>query len=717
MTYPQRPAQHTVLVAWGADVRNDPSTWEWYDVTAAVDWGQEYTVKDGRSENATQAETLGITPALVLANESGDYTAEDPRSPLWPHVVEGTPFWWQMDTGHGPHDLVQGFIAGLGPRWPSRSRHGAVVDVSVCGRLGIIGRGNKPLLAALRRAAAAAALSGYWPMDDGTDTAWAASGLVAGEPLRPMEGLIPTWAAVAGPAGGGGSAPQIIRDSALIGKLDAALPLTAGSYWQMECWFRCDDTRAEDRYVAPLLWDVTGASSYSRGQLNVSRNSTGDHFVAARMHQPDASWTSILHSAPVLNNGWHHLRLSATQSGSDAVFRLYLDGAEVDSVTEASATIGTPTRVQVGGQRLFTSDALYVDALWVAHVAAATVDVDLYDAGIGYAGETASERVSRLCAEEGIPVDIVAGTSEAMGAQPQATLLDLLRECERTDLGRLSEYGWGVRYRPRVALYNQAPALTIDVAEQELADPFNPKRDLTIIRNEWKVDRRGGSSATYVDNESQKRGRFDDSAQVNTYSDDVLIHHAETRVGIGTVPGYRYPGISTDLAGHPALIPAWQALRLGDRVQMVGADRIGHPPGVVDQLVDGRMQRVRGRRSWAVTMLTSPARPYTVAVIEGTGGDTSPRWRLDASASTLAASAGATDTTLSIATSSGPLLSTSAADYPCDVEIAGVRIRATAVTGASSPQTMTVQRGLDGWDKPLPAGEPVRLWQPPVIAL
>lgn len=929
MTYPTRPAVHTVLVAWGADVRADPDTWTWYDVSDDVDW-IPYTVKDGRSEGSTQAETLSVTPALVLRNDRGDYTPEDARSRYWPGVVEGTPIWWYLDAGEGTYTVLQGFIAGLIPRWPGgKNRRYAVVDIAVTGRLGVLNRGARPLQSPLRRALDAAAPAAWWRLDEGDRSTEAASGLIGGTPMVPAP-TAPSFGQVPGPVGAGGSYPLFIDGAALVGSLTAPVSHADVGYWQVDCWFLAE-AAALERFGVALVATVAGSDVFTKLEFEISSNALGEEFFIAQLRTTAGStYGSLAEITDLINSGWHHVRVTATQvTGSTADFALHFDGVAVDSSGTVTATIGTVTALRIGALR--TAGGTPLDRLSVAYPSVATVPYNAYAAGSGHAGETPGQRIVRLCGEENIPATVLVGADDAvdgfdrvsaagwgsadqggawshigsggaivladwdvdgqvgrafqptaggyrltylpgivaadvriaatfdtfisnvvgaaieptlmvrvvsttsylmfraevdaaeqvtariyhhspvidtllgsadvtrftwagqpfrvvaeavgsvlrmrvydpagtvpdagtwdltvtssalltaggigvrfgiavgntntkplefrvndlvaenmrdrMGPQPVDTTVAILQECERTDLGRLSEAGWGVLYRPRTTLYNQAAALEVDTADQQLGDPFSPRRDLSLIRNEWEVSRQGGATVVYLDADSQSRGRFQDSATINPDSDAALATQAQARVGIGTVPGYRYPTLSFDLARHPTLLAAWQVLQLGDRVKVYNADVIGHPPGVIDQLVEGRVQTIHGRRSWQVTMVTSPAEPYTVGVLEGTGGDTFPPLRADTSSSVLAQAYGATETSLSIATPSGPLLSTSAGDYPCDVEIFGVRIRVTAVTGGSSPQTATVVRGIDGWDKPLPAGSPVRLWRPARLAL
>ena len=54
-------------------------------------------------------------------------------------------------------------------------------------------------------------------------------------------------------------------------------------------------------------------------------------------------------------------------------------------------------------------------------------------------------------------------------------------------------------------------------------------------------------------------------------------------------------------------------------------------------------------------------------------------------------------------------------DFPLTVRVAGLPVTVTNITGASSPQTFTVDPATVL--KSLPANSDVRLWNPPVIAL
>lgn len=716
--------QHQLLVAWGADVRDDPATWTWYPIHDDVEW-IPYTVKDGRSEGATQAETLSVQPAIEVRNPRGDYTPEDARAKYWPGVVEGTPVWWTLTTPAGTNDLVQGFVAGLAPRWSARNGRHKVVDMQVYGRLGLLNRGNRPLPAPLARSVLATSPVAYWPLTDGEDSDWAASGLPEGTQMDEA-GTI-QFAQVDGPAGAQAKVPELVTSDAYTGDLTAPVVMTTSTGWTVEGWVRgvYDTTSAVNGSADPVGWQTFGSPRGTDGwAVRILASPTFDEFDI-NINAFDGSTTTTVgtgaFTAATFQGIWHQWRITATQNGGNVEFRAWVNGVQNVGVTTVAGSVGTVTRHMVA-QPPARGDAAATNwtSISVAHFAAwDTPTPDLtYEAGLGWPGETPGERIERVCEEEGVPVSVDAATETTlMGAQPPGTLVDVVQDAELTGMGRLSERAWGLHYRPRELLYNQSAALVLDVDEGELGDPFAPRRDLAMIRNEVQVTRRGGSTATYRDTESQQRGVFQDSYTISPSTDAELLPYAQARVGIGTVEGYRCPSLSTDLGRHPELLAEWLALALGDRIQVHGARRrLEHAEDLVDQLVEGRVQTLDGRRSWKVTMVTSPAAPYTVGVIEGTGGDSSPPWRLDATAE-ITQVYGAGATSLSVATTEGPLLSTSAGDYPCDVTVDGVPMRVTAVSGASSPQTVTVIRGIDGWDRPLqpatagPGRGQLRLWR------
>jgi hypothetical protein len=91
--------------------------------------------------------------------------------------------------------------------------------------------------------------------------------------------------------------------------------------------------------------------------------------------------------------------------------------------------------------------------------------------------------------------------------------------------------------------------------------------------------------------------------------------------------------------------------------------------------------------------------------------------RRDTAGSQLAAGVSATATSLSVATTLGPLWTTDPVHFPFNAQLGGEVVRVTSITGATSPQTFTVVRSVNGVVKPQTASTPVSLANPAIRAL
>ena len=223
-------------------------------------------------------------------------------------------------------------------------------------------------------------------------------------------------------------------------------------------------------------------------------------------------------------------------------------------------------------------------------------DSNTYQAFLGHAGETTVERMVRLCGEESIPVDVIGTTVTTMGPQEIATLVSVLRKCEATEDGLMGDgRGPGLYFVTRSYRYNRAAAISPDMAADppQVGDPFAPADDDQRNRNIIKVDRDGGSSATYEDTDgplgTDEIQDYDSSVPVNYADDSGLYNRAAFEVRKGTVLGFRYPTLRLDLAATPALVRAWLAAGLADRIDVlnVTSKATQHPPGTVSLLLEG----------------------------------------------------------------------------------------------------------------------------------
>lgn len=349
-------------------------------------------------------------------------------------------------------------------------------------------------------------------------------------------------------------------------------------------------------------------------------------------------------------------------------------------------------------------------------------EFDIAEALNAHRGETAGARLQRLCAAYNIPLRIVGDPDDTtrMGYQWPLELVPLLQECEATDGGFLSDDRemLGLTYRTRTSLYNTASALTLDYDAGDLAGALEPTDDDRHLGNDFTVTRdRGGSARAELTEGPLSTaappdgvGRYRQDRTLSIYQGSDTPDQATWHLRLGTVDEMRFPAIGVnlrELAADTDLVPDAVAVDAGHRLTITNPP-LWLPPEDIAQLVTGYTETL-GNWERTVEFACTPASPYNVAEVDS--------GRYASAGSTLAASATDTATALSVATSAGPLWTTSGSDMPFDVMIGGERMTVTAISGTSSPQTFTVTRSVNGIVKAHSSGATVQLFAPSYRAL
>ncbi|MCX5197231.1 hypothetical protein OOK31_25590 [Streptomyces sp. NBC_00249] len=588
------------------------------------------------------------------------------------------------------------------PEWGA-SGHDVTTPVEAAGVLRRLGQGDKPLASTLRRRIPAYSPVAYWPMEEGRDATQAAS---------PIPGVLPLTV-----SGFEFAADDTCPGSVALPKINAA----ASAMAPVPAYTATGQYLVSYVYLQPTLpsgdnviLDMTTTGSSARITISVGPGLIklrGYSSAGTLVLSHDGSSTGW--DGPV----WHRFDFSATDVGGGNVEYhmawIIAGSGGFQSNTTVAATVGTVTGISTAfGAELAD---MRIGHLVVFPTSTTTV---FSSADGGYAGERAAARVVRLAGEEGVRVSALTAGADTtlMGPQRPDTLLDLLDECEAADGGILYEDREvaGIAFRGRTSLYNQTPKLTIPYGQ--LAPPLAPTDDDRHIRNDRTITRAGGSSARAVLTSGTLStaappngvGVYDDSQTLNLNTDDQCADIAGWLLHRGTWDEARYPQVTIYLHKYPALIPAVSALQPGDVVRITGLP-VWLPPGPLDLMVEGATE-VFKPFEWVITLACSPAGLWTVAV-----ADSATLGRADTTGSQLASGVTSTATSLSVATASGPLWSTTSPPY--DVQVGGEVMTVTAVSGASSPQTFTVVRSVNGIVKAQSSGAAVGLVQPARAAL
>lgn len=599
---------------------------------------------------------------------------------------------------------ITGTIPAFPVRWdPTATQSWAPLEIAGIGRRLSQGQPNvrSPMYLQI---SSYSRLIGYWPIEDGTRATQLASGVSGGKlgSARQM-----TFGAQ-GPDGSASAATFVNSNpTSQVGGAFLAASTTAG--WQISWSVELPSLPAQQNNM--LTWFTSNGYTW---QLNTDVNvfnltvTDGNGTVLT-----NTNMSFVGTSDPAR---WITYRLKATASGGTvtAEFAWYEQG------------MGTPW-----GATVTFSGSVGALKSWVANgnatkqgagicqvygVTTGLDDLQSYDslrAFDGYVGELASDRAARLCATAGVQIAIEAGDSEPMGRQPAGGLFDLLRVAEAADMGVLYEAGAGLAYRPRQARYNRPVAVALQIGSGgDIADPApEPTDDDQRISNEWTVGRTDGSESTQSDPAHiALNGRYPQSTTINIASDERLDDQANWRIHLGTWGEMRWPQITLDLTDKPALLTFWRGRVFGPRITIAGVPSQGPIGDLADLIVEGWSQDI-GSDHWRVTLNCSPARPWDVGIYDDAGS------RRDSTSTALGVARDAVQTSWTFSTANtAETWSTSAGDYPLDVNCGGERVTVTAmgaVTGSGPfTQTATVTRSVNSIVKAQLINTPISLWRP-----
>lgn len=597
--------------------------------------------------------------------------------------------------------------------WPSQwdgSGRDIYAPIEASGVMRRLSQGQPALQSAFRRGIDSLAnLVAYWSLEEPSGATSFASALSGGNPMTIK-----------------GGPPNLSTNTTFDSSL--ALPEfnAAGFYGLVPYYTPTNDIQVRYLMSIPAAGAVTGkviSRIYTAGtaqRWDLIYGTTGTLNLTA-YDSDGVSLATTVAVAFAVDGFPCRVSVELDTTGANVGYRITTLGLHATAGLTTSGTLAGATVLRCT-KVVMNPDGALMDVA-VGHVtveSAISVFSDVQQQLDAYSGETAGRRVQRLCREEGLSIqgfgDLDA--SAAMGPQSAMTLLDLLKECAATDLGILADSRavLGVAYRPRTSLYNQAAAVTVPYAS--LPPGFVPVEDDANTRNDVTATRPSGSSYRYTLQSGTMSvlpppagvGRYDDAPSVSVASDADLPDQAGWRVHVGTVNEARFPSIDVDLA-HPtiatsaALTAALQLLDLGDRVLITGTPSGRMAPGDVSQLVQGSTETLNVK-THKLSLKCSPESPWRVGVY-GTATIVS---RYSSDGSTLNGAHTSSTTSLSVATPSGPLWTHADGDF--DIVVSGESMTVTNVTGASSPQTFTVIRSVNGVVKAQASGASVDLLQP-----
>ncbi|MFD4551420.1 hypothetical protein [Streptomyces sp. NPDC058466] len=681
--------------------------------------------------NSTSAVDVGAVASVGFGDPVAHYHAFELRSGIAGSVVANPDFrvqtagatsfadstgkTWSMFGAATISNRKTRFVGEVSS-WPVKwdvSGKDVYVSVEAAGILRRLGQGTAPLQSTLRRRIPRYAPLAYWPMEEGSTATRAYSPITGVKPLK----LTPAhWAAVDTLAGSS-PLPTLNSSTATACEMKGTVPAPSSTLtaWSVRWAYRLDTPNATTRTFLRILCTGTVAEWY----VQVSSTATT---VVTKDSDGATIFTQAIGTGVEMYSQWIEFDFQVVQNGGNVDWHLgYVreDGAAVGSDFSFAGTVGRPIAVS-SPPNGYSAD---LDGMAIGHISVWPVNNNTAWSGAftARAGETAGDRLVRLTDEESVSLVAYGDGATAVGPQLPTPLMDLLGECADADHGILYEARETVslQYRDLAGMYNQTPALALNYATAgHVTPPLEPVDDDQSVRNDVTVTRTGGSAARVtLDTGALSTlappdgvGRYDESVTLNLYDDDQADDHAEWLLHLGTWDETRYPVLHVELSAAPSLIESVTALDLGDRIT-ISNPPAWLPPDTIDLLAQGYVETI-GMFDWAFDFNCTPARPFDVA-----SADNTTFGKADTEGSQLSSGATSTATSISVATTSGPIWTTSGGEMPFDITVAGEVMRVTAISGAASPQTFTVTRSVNGVVKAQLSAADVRLTHPAIVAL
>lgn len=602
------------------------------------------------------------------------------------------------------------------PEWPASidvSGQDKYISVTASDPLRRLNSGAPPLRSSMFRGTMAAtpAPQHYWPCEDGTAAANATNIVSPAYPF--IVSGSPQWASFSGFA------------------CSAPLPALNGSLWTVYPPGYADTGSVQIRFLMRLTageipngttimhWSTNGSLNFwrfiyrSSGNLELVGYDQGgaivvDNFTAFltddKMLRVDINFVQ---SGANLN--WQYSTLAPVLGASGA----YVSG------TATGQKHGIITSIMV-------NPGLAMKASVVGHIMVNTTVLDLFsqlNQLNAYASEDAVARIQRLCQEEGVDIGLSVGkfasTLEPMGPQTADTLLTLLGQCVDVDMGMLmgARSYLGLLYVRRSALTHADAVLTASYSAHEFQPPFAPITDDQRLHNDVTVNRTNGGSFRTMQTTGALStaappagaGTYPTSKSVSAQQDYQLGVIGGWLLAKGTVDSERYSGVvlsrqANEVVANATLSQALLNVAPGDKVAFTGMTKLGLYD-TAEQTINQVTETINRFRH-DITLTTVPEKIFHAAVLDVAAH------RLDSDSSTTNGTLTTTATSMSVATTSGPavLWTTNGAHFPFDVMVSGERMTVINCTGATSPQTMTVTRSVNGVVKSHVVGEAVILF-------
>lgn len=675
------------------------------------------TVKAGTFGAVTAVTGLIIHHMQVLNGIAGPAVLDADFSTAANPFTDSTGLLWTLASSatyveSSREDLrFVGEVASWPAKWDT-SGNDAWVEVEAAGILRRLNQSSAVSVSTPRKhIPSMSSLTAYWPLDEGPLA-------TRGEPLVGTHPMVLTSLRDPSEQFGKGDLGKWLPASfALRGEdsLSASVDMGATTEWSVEHLRKGIVTVDNDLIITCAggqTWTITFGVTGTTSTAEVTSS---------------GGVTDLLALPNNFNKGTTcYIQFFLEQVGADVQGRFTVNNDDwtfgPSTLTYAAVTLQPITSIT------FSDPSAHNDSITIGHVTVRTAEPTLYPypgtaaPQLGYDGEEADTRMARLCIEQGVALEFTL-SAQQLGPQHSGTFKALIQEVIESDGSYLFETrdALGLAFLTREELYNASTALTLDYSANELAPPFEPVDDDQQTVNEVTVKNFGKGARSYEDTLSALSvdeppvgvGRYSRDVDANLLTDDQAGELAAWYVHLGTIDEPRFPNVAINFANPSFVVGGLEetvlALDIGQRLTIENADVAGYYDNI-NLIVLGYKERLRAFKH-TIVFVCMPALGYDVVQL-----DSSTLGKVDSGSSSLASDVTSSATSLSVATTDpADLWLTGAVSIP--IKVGGETMTVTNISGASSPQTFTVTRSVNGVVKAQTAGTTVELARRATIAL
>jgi hypothetical protein len=647
--------------------------------------------------------------------------------------VDATGLTWTVPAGSElrDYDIRQsGRVANWPTKWTTSGRK-IWAPIQIGGPLRDMQRVKTPLRSPLFREATKTAnlsvMPAYWPGEDLSESTQVASGLSTGAPMTSTGATAPTYA---DNARFPGSDPLITLANGV--RLQGVVPSYAAT--GVLAFRMLADVPLLGWPADATIAQVTTLNGAVRTWLLEVSN-----LGSLRLRGLNSSGTEISNTGYIAFDVFQRRQMigwQLTQVGADAYWQIFTRRIADDLTVSEVGLDGTFTNRVVGrAGTVVVAPGQNLDGGGIGHFmvgSAVSLASGIDQAIVGWNSERTGRRLLRVAAENGRTIRIVGhpDASAALGPQKSGTELEIYRRCAEADRGILGEARDEpiLEYRTRNSMYSQPSVATLQYGQRGESPDLDPDEPIDDVVNDYTATREGGSSYRSVVETGRLSvqdwpdgvGRQDQAGTTNMQTDGQMFAVAGWETFLGTWDEQRHPKVRFNVTkledlGKNGLAEGLMSITTGDRYIIQGPGLPVHlPPTPIELIALGWQEEHRARRKF-ITFNNMHGRPWQVGIGAVTPADS------DGTTLVGALTAVPPGTVEMVAVDVVGVPWSTASVFPLVMEIwrnglAAERVSVSAISGTSSPQMFTMERGIDGVTVAHDAGAALWLYAPLRVA-